>query len=327
MMVVLSHVFGRTPGVRDGWWWSPIGCGGAGGVILFFALSGFLLYLPWLRSHVENRPAPRLRTYALRRCLRIMPAYYVSVVALAVLRVAFGGREPLSIDAMLLHFVFLPTLAGSLQTVYWTLQTEEFFYWLLPALHAFVTRVGAPVLWLTCCAAAAVWLVIGLRWLPHAWLATWLQQTPLFLPAFGLGICTAIIWSGNRTETRATLYVVLGLAGYLLLSPPSRWIAQESDHVLTPLTMLAMAPFASLAVLGAARGGARVLEHPTLRFLGGISFSVYLWHLVVIRVVPVPGAIVDKYWLRVVYTTLATIPVATISFLLIERPFLKLRPN
>ena len=43
---------------------------------VFFALSGFLLYLPWLRSATEGGAPPRLKTYLLRRCLRIMPAYY-----------------------------------------------------------------------------------------------------------------------------------------------------------------------------------------------------------------------------------------------------------
>lgn len=327
MLVLVAHVFGRTPGDRHGWWWSAIERGGAGGVVLFFGLSGFLLYLPWLRSHVEQKPRPRLRHYALRRCLRIMPAYYASVVALAMLRVVFADKQPLSATDMALHFVFLPTLGAPLQTVYWTLQTEEFFYWLLPWLHSVVTRLGALKMWIGCAIAAAGWGAAGAVLLSGHALAIWLEQTPLFLPAFALGITTAVQWYADRTRPGANRLVWYGLIGYLALTPLASYVARESDHVLTPLTMLGLAPLASSVVLGAARGGAPLLEHPVMRFLGGISFSLYLWHFVVIRIVPVPGPIADVFVLRAVYTAVITIPVATVSFLCIERPFLKLRPG
>jgi peptidoglycan/LPS O-acetylase OafA/YrhL len=327
MLVLLSHVLGRTEVSNGGWWWSPISRGGVGGVVLFFALSGFLLYLPWLRSHAENRPRPRLAHYALRRCLRIMPAYYVSVIALAVLRVVFAGKEPLPAGDMVLHFVFLPTLGAPLQTVYWTLQTEEFFYWLLPWFHSIVVRFGGVKLWIGCAAVAAVWGVCGALLLPTASFALWLEQTPLFLPAFGLGIGTALLWHRDRTRPGARRLVWIGTLGYIAASPLMAYIAEQSDQLLTPLTMLMMAPFASAIVLGAARGGAPILEHPIMRFLGAISFSIYLWHFVVIRFVPVPGVVAESFLLRAALTTAITIPVATLSYLFIERPFLRLRPS
>src|SRR6516162_7790775 len=60
MMVLVAHTRQRVV-PDDSLWWAPVERGGLGGVILFFALSGFLLYLPWLRSEVEHKPAPRFK--------------------------------------------------------------------------------------------------------------------------------------------------------------------------------------------------------------------------------------------------------------------------
>jgi peptidoglycan/LPS O-acetylase OafA/YrhL len=51
------------------------------GVPIFFVLSGFLLFGPWVRAAVAGATAPSLRRYAQHRVRRIMPAYAVTVLA------------------------------------------------------------------------------------------------------------------------------------------------------------------------------------------------------------------------------------------------------
>ena len=50
------------------------------GVPLFFAISGFLLYRPWVAARLAGTTPPSLRVYGLRRALRIVPAYWVALV-------------------------------------------------------------------------------------------------------------------------------------------------------------------------------------------------------------------------------------------------------
>src|SRR6202012_1793826 len=50
------------------------------GVPIFFVLSGFLLFGPWVKAAVADRPSPSVRRYAWRRVRRIMPAYIVTVL-------------------------------------------------------------------------------------------------------------------------------------------------------------------------------------------------------------------------------------------------------
>ena len=48
---------------------------------IFFVLSGFLLFGPWVRAAADGSPAPSVRRYAWHRVRRIMPAYVVTVLA------------------------------------------------------------------------------------------------------------------------------------------------------------------------------------------------------------------------------------------------------
>ena len=321
LMVVVAHT--RHQCSRDdSLAWAPIERGGLGGVVLFFALSGFLLYLPWLRSSLEHKPPPRFRSYALRRCLRIMPAYYVSVITLAVAHAV--GHSPIGFVPLGLHFVFLQSLMTPLLPVYWTLQVEEYFYWVLPLLHRLVVRYGVWLLLSMSIALSAMWGLASLAVAVED-RGIWLVETPFFLPAFVLGIATAIAWKRSVTPSRSLVW--LGIVVYLVMAPISLYLSKRyQDDRYTTIMELAMAPAASAVVLGVARSGSRFLEHPLMRFIGAISFSLYLWHQVVLRV-PVPHAIVHAFLPRLALTLVISIAVALASYVLVERPFLRMRPS
>jgi peptidoglycan/LPS O-acetylase OafA/YrhL len=55
------------------------------GVAIFFVLSAFLLYRPFVRARLDGAPPPGVLAYARRRALRILPAYWVCVLALGLL--------------------------------------------------------------------------------------------------------------------------------------------------------------------------------------------------------------------------------------------------
>src|SRR2546423_1191046 len=54
------------------------------GVAIFFVISGFLLYRPFVAARAGLAPPVRLRDYARRRVLRIVPAYWVALTVLAI---------------------------------------------------------------------------------------------------------------------------------------------------------------------------------------------------------------------------------------------------
>lgn len=329
LMVVVSHTYAKTPTVRGGIEWSLADRAGLGGVVLFFSLSGFLLALPWARAEAENRPLPKVQDYALRRVLRIFPSYYVSVVALALLRVLLLQKEPLGFRDMLLHFLFLPTFGASLLTVYWTLQVEEFFYWALPLLHRVGSRWGMSRLLIGSAIVSGAWGYGSTRWAQASGVALsiWWLQMPMLLPNFALGIGAARLYAKGNTSPNARRLAAVAWCGYFVWTPAAYWMNRHFGEIATGPMALALAPFATGIVLSAAWGAQEFFCGRVLRLFGLISFSLYLWHLVVIRNVPLPHVVRDSFWLRLPVTVVLAGCLSFLLYLTIERPFLRLRPG
>lgn len=119
------------------------------GVMVFFTLSGYVLYRPFVMGNV------RIGSFVVRRIARIWPAYLVAAIGVAVL------FEP----AFLADPVGLLTMSASPLGVVWTLKLEIVFYMMLPltawAMRGMADRgrlafiAGFAALWLTIGAAAA----------------------------------------------------------------------------------------------------------------------------------------------------------------------------
>ena len=65
--------------INHGWYYLSTG------VHLFFVLSGFLLFLPYVRALLDGAPLPSARRFYRRRALRILPAYLVCLAAMVAL--------------------------------------------------------------------------------------------------------------------------------------------------------------------------------------------------------------------------------------------------
>jgi peptidoglycan/LPS O-acetylase OafA/YrhL len=127
------------------------------GVTLFFTLSAFLLYRPIVAAIVDGRPRPRVRTYLLNRGLRIMPAYLVVLVVVAVvLPAAMLRTGPTTLEpgrmvgdpALLLRNAALaqnyaPESLLTGITPAWSLAVEAVFYLVLPLLGGLAAAVAA----------------------------------------------------------------------------------------------------------------------------------------------------------------------------------------
>ena len=106
------------------------------GVALFFALSGFLLSLPFWQSD-SSKPQPiKIRQYLLNRLARILPAFYVCLTILIVHNHLWEDKD--NLHDIFLHYFFLLNFSDSaifrINQPFWTLAVEMQFYLLLPVL-------------------------------------------------------------------------------------------------------------------------------------------------------------------------------------------------
>src|SRR4051812_40415709 len=103
-----------------------------GGIALFFVISGFLLYRPFVRARVRGEPMPYVRAYAWRRVLRLVPAYWAALTIVAL----FIKPEVFTEGKAVLFYGFAQvydssTGLGGLAAA-WSLCVEAAFYVLLP---------------------------------------------------------------------------------------------------------------------------------------------------------------------------------------------------
>ena len=269
LSVLVFHVWlytwpDPTLPTREGFW-NRLLFEGSSGLVLFFVLSGFLLYRPFLRGRVE------LRSYFARRAVRILPAYWVALAG-AVLLLWGGGDTPgirlPSASSLGLFAVFGQNFSGAtimqLNPVTWTLCVEVAFYLLLPLVARRNTIVAL--------------VAVGLGWnlLVHELDAgpVMAKALPAFLPYFAVGMAVARWPVSHRRHRWAA-------AGVLLVVANGVWHSVAAPRAVNPvLAVLADFPAAAgfaLVVSVVAGGGLAWLGR--LSPVGVRSYGLYLWHV------------------------------------------------
>jgi peptidoglycan/LPS O-acetylase OafA/YrhL len=119
------------------------------GLVLFFVLSGFLLYGPWVGAALAGERRPRLGSYLWHRAARIVPAYYVALLGSIALLWGLGAAEGVRLPhpgELPLFFIFAQNYSNgplmSLDPPMWTLCVEVSYYVLLPLVGWLAWAVG-----------------------------------------------------------------------------------------------------------------------------------------------------------------------------------------
>jgi peptidoglycan/LPS O-acetylase OafA/YrhL len=347
LMVLLWH-YGNTP-QRDAWPfavylfrrslslnWS--------GVDLFFVLSGFLLGGICLR---QRDAANYFQAFYVRRICRIFPLYYLWLALWFVLPPLVNEQSYRNLfveEPAWPYLTYLQNVWFSLQGHYgsawlivtWSLAVEEQFYLLLPSLIRFVPLRWLPRVLVGLIAAAPVARALVIYGLPesHAMAAYWLL--PCRWDAMFLGVLAAYLtqtpaqqeWVRGKVGVLRGALAALGVCLVVLLvampdkTRPFTAIVGYSVIDVFFVLLVVLARFDDIF--------ARWLSFGPLVGLGVISYGVYLFHIGVLGFLlgTLQGAndeVVDWSGAGVVLlATAATFALATVSYFLLEAPFVRL---
>ncbi len=339
LLVVLDHL--EVPGFR----------GGFIGVDVFFVISGYLITSLLAAECAKKaeahggRGSISIPGFYARRARRILPAALTVIVAVVVaggvllneLRVAQIRHDALwaALFGSNVNFIRQATdysVQGLVDSSpfqhYWSLAVEEQFYLVWPALFLLVARLtffGGAVRWrarvaMAVCAIAAAslaWSIVATERGPvGAYFSTFTRAWELALGAL-IGITTTSATRFPRPLARAASAagVALFVAATVVIGDTTSF---PGAAALLPTVATALLIVGGITERPPLPNRALCLS--PLRFLGRISYSVYLWHwpLVVFAVALYPT--VSRTAQMRLLILLITLVVATLSYYLVERP-------
>jgi peptidoglycan/LPS O-acetylase OafA/YrhL len=301
------------------------------GVQLFFAISGLLITTLLLREQRKNGSVS-LRGFYIRRTLRIFPLYY-AVLALYVAlvwtvehsaapRAQFFANLPFYATYTSNWFVDLESGNRVIFYFAWSLATEEQFYLFWPSTVRFARRWYVPVVvmgLLLLASEAARWGVAG-GYLDSHHVAVRVFTSIAAPICFG---CLAA-YLLDRPRGFRVAYLVLAqpwsapLAAVLL----ALCVAFDAPMLLISLVMACLVTTCAIRPDHLLR---RALENRVLRYLGTISYGMYLLHMLAVNAARRLVGFAHSPGLTFVVALLAVTALASMSYYFFERRFLRMK--
>jgi peptidoglycan/LPS O-acetylase OafA/YrhL len=361
-IAVLAFHASEFSGAERARWWGPLADRLAISVPVFFVVSGFVLYRPFLAGHAGLGPRPSLRRYTKARVLRIVPGYWLAMTLLAI----YPGLTGVFTSDWWRYFAFAQIYSLRTEPLglppAWTLDVEVVFYAALPLLALLAARrpleraaagrplrhdvaskihllgLGGLIL------ASTAFRVWGTRADPGSALTVW---PPALIGWFAGGMLLATLSvrrqaaghptgegpGGPRAGTACWVAAALGAIALAAWVPSQLFPPQEpalrlafENLAYIAIAVLVVAP--AVGVIG--RGGppARVLAFRPLQLIGVISYGVYLWHYPIIQTLHDHG-LGDSGTLSTLGLAAAALAIAslaaTLSYVAVERPAMRLR--
>jgi peptidoglycan/LPS O-acetylase OafA/YrhL len=304
--------------------------GGGVGVYLFYAISGFILPLPFAVRRMSGQPMGSLKTYFMRRLTRLEPPYILVMLLLAVAALVLhkmGWLETLGY--FFTGITYTSTLVykhfNTLNPVIWSLEVEIQFYivapfitWYIFGLKDFAKRnlVITGAILVIVFIQERTGISNGFNVLRY----TILGQLQYFL----IGILMVNLYLQKKLEPKgytrlwdvAATVAIFSMIGF-------RWVIGYGKTVLFIFILTTL--FA-----GAFRSGAfnRFIKRPWIMAIGGMCYSIYLLHLAIaqgsiellLKIVPQAANSLPWFTVYALFFLLCLVLIVPVFYLLVEKP-------
>ena len=309
------------------------------GVLGFFVISGFLITWLLLREDAEHGNIS-LKSFYFRRTLRIFPAFYTYAALLIFVSLSLGKHIlwPQAIAALIYINNYYQAIHGDPNTGFshtWSLGIEEQFYLTWPALFFVLRRKRRGLVRVVAILIVLAWAYRAvLQFIFHVHQGWFYEAFDTRFDHLLSGCLLALVLYDVAGDSRIETYCRSGPLLLALLATLTSSVLLEfrlgSDYrdsaafVVDPLLIAVMIP---VLIAQRDRAAVRWLDTKPVRYIGRISYSLYLYQQLVID----PAMKLFRGAPLLIRASLAcgvVIVVASISYFVIERPFqmLKNRP-
>lgn len=308
------------------------------GVDLFFVLSGFLVS-GLIFDEYNSGGTFHGGRFLIRRGFKIYPSFYFMIATSAVLMWVTDRQDP--VLNYIAEVFFFQNYHEGLWVHTWSLAVEEHFYLVLVAVALLLISIRVPFNWRTMVVVSVVVFVLLLVLRLHIYesarfaVRTHFMPTHLRLDSLLAGVLLAA-WSRYRPGSFARVFgahrLLLALLSILLLVPA---LLFEVGSWSVGTFGLSGAYLAGAMVVGMAWYNSASMEDGALSkyvvgplaWVGSISYTVYLWHLLVLLVVEL---IFDALGIRsgileLLAYCMVSVVVGALAHNFVEKPFLRLR--
>jgi len=320
ILLVVAHHFGTAFFTEAQYYAVSPTRFGTWGVPVFFGLSGVLI-TKLLLEEFDRTGSISLKSFYIRRAFRILPPATTYVLCVALLGLMVSRTELVS--SLLFFRNYVPTsLAGLYTTHFWSLAVEEHFYLIWPGLLVFIGIRRGLAAAASISVALSLWMSadyhfhIYARVFPNLNLDT---RSDLRLIGLFCGCSLAFLlhgpasreWLRRHYSIWAWILLAAAFIGCLKYSPYLEvlWVG-----ILIPLLMVGTTLHPAWAI-------SRFLDLEPVKWIGRISYSLYLWQqlFLIPSWEPKPFGIIQQWPLNIVFVMLC----ACTSYYVLEKPLVR----
>lgn len=310
---------------------------GTEAVLLFFVLSGFVLSISYL-----NGKANRYNVFLAKRFARIYIPYFIVMlisVILSMIFLEFNNLEgmsstfnnrwnhPITLEAILAYVFMINYDTANVNGVVWTLFHEMRISIVFPLLMLVIIKYNfIKSLMINAIIVVGSWLLLGVIGLYTSGLPSFLandfRATAFYVVFFVLGatLCK------YRLEVSSYIYKMKPSSKFLLFSLSiilisARWILDTMPifSTYTHQLVVGIGIILLFAVVLSSELSQKILMNKFLLWLGKISFSLYLTHILVLMTLAILFG-KDLIWL----TPIVSLPIAALTYKYVEGPAIKI---